>query len=116
MEISNLFKKVIKDTFYDKKMEIWTCGKFTDDEGAVIGNGKDKKVEDLKGNFQYSTREYIQREYGQEIEANVIVTCEATKTEIGDIIFYNDKDYYIKAKIPSDSHITLLAYGDENDA
>lgn len=113
MQISDLFKQTIKNTFYDKKIEIWTSGTITDDEGAVIGNGKKDKVEEFDGNFQFTTREYIQQEYGQGIEANAIVTCNETKAKIGNILVYNNKEYEIKSLVPSDSHITLLVKGDE---
>lgn len=108
MQISDVFKQTIKNTFYDKKIEIWTSGTITDDEGAVIGNGKKDKVEEFDGNFQFSTREYIQKEYGMEIEANAIVTCDKTVANIGDILVYNGKEYTIKANPSSDSHVTLL--------
>ena len=111
MQISNLFKEAIKNTFYDKKVEIWTSGTIVDDEGAVVENGKETLVETLVCNFQFKTREKIQQEYGNEIEANAIVTCEVTKAKIGDIAFYNNEEYYIKSKIVSDSHTTLLVYG-----
>lgn len=114
MQIPDLFKKVIAVTFYDKDIEIWTSGTIKDDEGAVIGDGKQDKIDEFKGNFQFSTREYIQQEYGMEIEANAIVTCDKTVAKVGDILVYNGKDYTIKANPPSDSHITLLLKGDEN--
>lgn len=113
MKIPDLFKQAISDTFYDKDIEIWTCGTIKDDEGAVIGNGKLKKIDAFKGNFQFSTREYIQKEYGQEIEANAIVTCDKTIAKIKDILVYNNKEYLIKANPSSDSHTTLLVEGDE---
>lgn len=112
MNIPNEFKQVITDTFYDKDIEIWTSGTIKDDEGAVIGNGKLKKIDSFKGNFQFKTREYIQQEYGKEIEANAIVTCDKTVAEIGNILVYNNKDYIIVAKPISDSHTTLLVKGD----
>lgn len=112
MEIPELFKQVIKDTFYDKKIEIWSSGTITDDEGATIGNGKKEKIDAFDGNFQFSTREYIQQEYGKEIEANAIVTCEKTVAQIGDILVYNSKDYIIKSIVLSDSHNTILVEGD----
>lgn len=108
MQILDLFKQTIKDTFYDKKIEIWTSGTIKDDEGAVIGDGKKDKVDEFDGNFQFKTREYIQKEYGQEIEANAIATCDKTVANIGDILVYNEKEYIIKSIVPSDSHITLL--------
>ena len=114
MNIPETFKQAIADTFYDKDIEIWTSGTIKDDEGAVIGNGKLEKIDSFKGNFQFSTREYIQQEYGKEMEANAIVTCDKTVAEIGNILVYNDKEYEIKSLIPYDSHITILVEGDDN--
>lgn len=111
MKIPDLFKEAIEDTFYDKKMEIWSSGTITDDEGSVVGNGKLDFIEKLSGNFQYKTREKIQQEYGQEVQANAIVTCEKTKAIEGNILIYQEKEYEIKSKIPCDSHIKLLVYG-----
>ena len=93
MKIPEEFKKVIADTFYDKDIEIWTEGTIKDDEGSVVGNGKLEKIDSFKGNFQFSTREYIQQEYGREIEANAIVTCDKSNAEIGNILVYNNKEY-----------------------
>ena len=114
MKIPEIFKQVIADTFYDKDIEIWTSGTIKDDEGSIVENGKLEKIDSFKGNFQFSTREYIQQEYGKEIEANAIVTCDKTVAEIGNILIYNDKEYEIKSLVPSDSHITILVEGDDN--
>lgn len=111
MNLPEIFKQAISDTFYDKDIEIWTKGIIKDDEGSVIGNGKLEKIDSFKGNFQFKTKEYIQQEYGKELEANAIVTCNETKAEIGNILVYNDSDYEIRGLIPSDSHITLLVNG-----
>lgn len=113
MDIPKEFKQAIVDTFYDKDIEIWTEGTIKDDEGAVIGNGKLEKIDSFKGNFQFQTREKIQQEYGQEMEANAMVTCDKTVAKIGNILVYNNKDYVIRSKIASDSHITLLVEGDD---
>lgn len=116
MEIPNIFKQTIANTFYDKDMEIWTVGEKTDDEGAVIGSGKLEKIDEFQGNFQFSTREKIQQEYGQEIKANAIVTCANTVTAaIGNILVYNSKNYDIKSVIVSDSHTTILVEGVANE-
>lgn len=115
MKIPNEFKQVIADTFYDKDIEIWTSRTIKDDEGSVIGEGKKEKIDSFKGNFQFSTREYIRQEYGQEIKANAIVTCDKTIAQIGNILVYNSNDYTIKSIIVLDSHTTLLVNGsDEN--
>lgn len=115
MKIPNEFKQVIADTFYDKEIEIWTSGTIKDDEGAIIGNGKQEKIDEFKGNFQFTTREYIRQQYGLEIEANAIVTCDKTIAQIGNILVYNGNEYEIKSKIISDSHTTLLVNGSDID-
>lgn len=116
MEIPDIFKQIIQNTFYDKNIEIWTAGDITDNEGAVIENGKLEKVNEFQGNFQFSTREKIQQEYGQEIQANAIVTCPSSVTAvIGNILVYNSKEYNIKSVIASDSHTTILVEGIENE-
>ncbi len=115
MQIPDLFKKVISDTFYDKDIEIWSSGTITDDEGAVIGSGKVEKIDSFKGNFQFTTREYIQKVYGLEIEANAIVTCDKTLATIGNIVVYKDNDYTIKSKITGDSHTVLLVNGSDDN-
>lgn len=114
MKIPEEFKQAIADTFYDKDIEIWTSGTIKDNEGSVVGNGKLEKIDSFKGNFQFSTREYIQQEYGREIEANAIVTCDKANAEIGNILVYNNNDYVIKSLVPFDSHITILIEGDKN--
>ena len=111
MQISETFKQAISDTFYDKGIEIWTSEKVEDDEGSVVEDGKLEKIDSFKGNFQFSTREYIQQEYGKEIEANAIVTCNETKAKIDNILVYDNKEYTVKSLVPSDSHITLLVEG-----
>lgn len=111
MKIPETFKQVIADTFYDKDIEIWSEGTIKDDEGSVIENGKLEKIDSFKGNFQFSTREYIQQEYGREIEANAIVTCDKTVAEISNILVYNNDDYTIKSLITGDSHTTILVLG-----
>ncbi len=111
MKIPEIFKQVIADTFYDKDIEIWKSGTIKDDEGSIVGDGKLEKIDSFKGNFQFSTREYIQQEYGKEIEANAIVTCDKTVAEIGNILVYNNEDYTIKSLIIGDSHTTILVKG-----
>lgn len=113
MQIPNEFKKIIADTFYDKDIEIWTEGRIKDNEGSTVGIGKVEKVDSFKGNFQFTTREYIQKVYGLEIEANAIVTCDKTIAKIGNILVYSGNDYTIKSKITGDSHTILLVNGSD---
>ncbi len=115
MNISDEFKKVIAENFYDKDIEIWATGTIKDDEGSIIEDEKIEKIDGFKGNFQFKTREYIKQEYGKEIEANAIVTCDKTIGKIGNILVYNGNDYDIKSKITGDSHTTLLVNGSDNN-
>lgn len=138
MKIPNLFKQVIADTLYDKEIEIWSSKTIKDDEGAIIQEGKSEKIDEFKGNFQFQTKEKIKQEYGEEIEANAIITCEKTLAKEKDILIYlrnrthfelsrytheelsqltnAELQYYmyefeIVSVIPHDSHITMLAKG-----
>lgn len=112
MQMPDLFKKVIADTFYDKELKIMTTGKeeVRDDEGCIIETEKDIVKETIMGNFQYSTLEKIQQEYGKEMIAECIATCEDTQATVNDILVYLGKEYEIKAIIPYDSHKTILLH------
>lgn len=110
MTIPNEFKQAIEETFYDKELKIMTTEKEVqkDDEGCIIETEREILKERIMGNFQFSTLEKVQQEYGKEIQADCIVTCEDTTATVDDILVYLDKEYQIKAIIPSDSHKTIL--------
>lgn len=138
MNIPDKFKNVIKDTFYDKRIEIWLTEELVDDEGSIVQEGKRTKIDEFDGNFQFSSREFIQQEYGRDIQASAIVTCDKTIAKEGDILVYSDmkpsnwllsrysnqelsgysnlylqkeiaeREYIVKSVIPGDSHFTLL--------
>lgn len=112
MNIPNKFKQVISDMFYDKELKIMTTEKeeVKDDEGCIIETEKDIVKETIKGNFQFSTLEKVQQEYGKEMIAECIATCEDTQATANDILVYLDKEYEIKAIIPYDSHKTILLH------
>lgn len=112
MKIPNEFKKVIANTFYDKELKIMTTEKIIekDDEGCIIETEKDIEKEIIKGNFQFSTLEKVQQEYGKEMVAECIATCEDTQATTDDILVYQNKEYEIKAVIPYDSHKTILLH------
>lgn len=118
MQIPDLFKQVIKDTFYDKELKIMTTEKKQekDEEGCIIETEKEILQETIMGNFQYSTLEKVQQEYGKEMIAECIATCENTQATADDILVYQDKEYEIKAIISADSHKTILLHrvGDKN--
>ncbi len=112
MQIPNEFKKIIANTFYDKELKIMTTEKEQekDEEGCIIETEKETLKETIMGNFQFSTLEKVQQEYGKEMIAECIITCENTIATVNDILIYQDKEYEIKAIIPSDSHKTILLH------
>lgn len=112
MKFPNEFKQVIADTFYDKELKIMTTETedVRDDEGCIIESEKETIKETIMGNFQFSTLEKVQQEYGKEMIADCIVTCEDTQATVEDILVYLEKEYEIKAIIPSDSHKTILLH------
>lgn len=112
MQIPDLFKKVIANTFYDKELKIMTTEKEQerDDEGCIIDTEREILKETIMGNFQFSTLEKVQQEYGKEMVAECIATCEDTQATVDDILVYLDKEYEIKAIIPYDSHKTILLH------
>ena len=105
-------KKAIAKNFYDKELKIMTneTEQERDEEGCIIEKEKNIEKEAIKGNFQYSTLEKIQQEYGKEIIAECIVTCEDTSATINDVCKYEDREYEIKAIIQSDSHKKILLH------
>ncbi|MDR0979503.1 MAG: hypothetical protein LBL91_06290 [Lachnospiraceae bacterium] len=109
MNIPSKFKEVISNTFYDKSMEIWKADKTEDDEGSII-DGALTKVEDLTGNFQTQTKERIQKEYGLDIEANAVITCDTTQAVEDNILMFNNKGYRVKGVLKRDSHTVILVY------
>lgn len=110
MKVPSKFKEVIKNTFYDKTISIYSLGKTTyDDEGGVI-EGEKTLVEELQCNAQIQNVEKIRKEYGEDIEAEVVVTCDETAANLKDVVDYDGIEYEIVKKIPSDTHITLLLH------
>lgn len=112
MQIPNEFKQIIANTFYDKELKIMTTEKEQerDDEGSIIETEKNIVKETIMGNFQYSTLEKVQQEYGKEMVAECIATCKGTQATVDDILVYLDKKYEIKAIIPYDSHKTIILH------
>ena len=120
MQIPELFKKAIADTFYDKDIEIWSNTTTVDEEGAVIESGKLQKLDSFKGNFQFSTREYntIAKEgdilvYADIKPSNLLLSRYSNEELEQYTQEYLEKQlversYVVKSVIPIDSHFTLL--------
>ena len=82
MKISEAFKQVIVNTLYDKQLKIMTTEKekVKEEEGCVIETERNVEKETIMGNFQFSTFEKVQQEYGKEMIAECIATCEDTRS------------------------------------
>lgn len=109
MQIPNLFKEVIKNTFYDKKIDIYGT---TDEIGLELDDIKVKgelKESNLSCNVHFIGNEVAKQNYGLDIEANIMVTCDETVADLSDIITYQGQDYTITGKLTPDSHTKLFA-------
>lgn len=111
MKLPNRFKNVIANTFYDKSLPIYSISTSYNDEGGVI-EGKKTLIETLSCNVQIQNVEKIRQTYGEDIVAEVTVTCCNTIATEKNVAIYNDIEYEIVKIIPNDSHTTLLLHHD----
>lgn len=111
MQISELFKQVISDTFYDKEVEIYNTIENVGEELDVVRSRGDLK-EKLKCNVHNVGNKVLQQDYGLDIQANIMITCSSTQAVKGDIITYNNIDYMVVEILTCDSHTKI--FGDSN--
>lgn len=109
MNISETFKKVISDTFYDKEVDIYDVLEETGEELDIVRK-KDNIIEkSLKCNVHQTSNDLVLKDYGLNIEANIMIACDNTIAKIGDILTYKEQDYIVTGKLSLDSHIKLFA-------
>ena len=109
MQISSLFKEAIKNTFYDKKIDIYATIEQIGEELDTIMVKGDLKESNLPCNVHFIGNDVAKKDYGLNIEANILVTCDKTVAEISDILTYLNQDYTITGKLTPDSHTKLFA-------
>lgn len=109
MQISNLFKEVIKNTFYDKKIDIFGTKEETGEELDTIMIKGEIIEKDLPCNIHFIGNDVVKKDYGLDIEANIMVTCDKSVAQISDILTYSNQDYIITGKLTPDSHTKLFA-------
>lgn len=109
MQIPGLFKKAIADTFYDKVIDIYDVVEKYGEELDVRREKGNIIQSNLRCNVQQTSKDIVLKDYGLNIEANIIITCDEVKGEIGNIISYKNQDYTTTGKLVSDSHTTLFA-------
>lgn len=109
MQISNLFKEVIKNTFYDKKIDIYGTTEEVGEELDTIMVKGELREKDVPCNVHFIGNEVAKKDYGLDIEANIMVTCDKTVAKISDILTYLDKNYTITGILTPDSHTKIFA-------
>ena len=109
MKISNFFKNIIKDTFYDKKIDVYSSIEVLGEELDTIITKGELKIQNLDCNVQNTSNDIVQREYGLTIEANIMVSCDGQDVKNTDIIIYNQVDYIVTGVLLFDSHTKIFA-------
>lgn len=105
MKIPASFKKNIKNTFYDKEIDVyeqtevnnsgWITIELTDTETPFFGN------------VQFKNLGQIQEDYGIREDIDVAISTDAD-IDLNTIVKYNDRYYKVIQAIPSDSHNLLI--------
>lgn len=114
MNIPKEFKQIIADTFYDKEVLIYNSIEEVGEELDVIKT-KGTMKETLKCNIHQIGNKLVQQDYGLDIEANIMVTCEETNALKGDLLEYGNELYTIAEILLQDSHTKIFAKaGEEN--
>lgn len=109
MNIPNEFKEAISDFFYDKSVDVYEAHKIVGEEMDVTIEKGDIKQNNLECNVHLISNEIAKRDYGLDIQANILVTCNTTVAKIGDYLVYNNNDYIVTGKLMPDSHTKLFA-------
>lgn len=109
MNIPEAFKKAIADTFYDKTVDIFGTIEEIGEELDVTRKKGDIKQPNLSCNVHSIGNEVAQKDYGLNIEANIMLTCNDTVADLGDMLIYDDKIYIITGKLTPDSHVKIFA-------
>jgi len=109
MNIPDEFKGAISDFFYDKCISVYESKEVVGEEMDVTIEKGELKQNNLKCNVHLISNEIAKRDYGLDIQANILVTCDTTVAKIGDYLLYNDADFIVTGKLTPDSHTKLFA-------
>lgn len=116
MIISNAFKKVIKNTFYDKEVLISKIIKQKDEDYGDDLQETLQELAKIQCNVQDTNSELIYKQYGIKIDAEknisfteISIDIEKMYEETELMITYKDKQYKVKKLLCSDSHYNILA-------
>ena len=109
MNISSEFKEIISSVFYDKEIDVYNIVENVGEELDCTREKGEIKQAKLSCNVHFTSNEMVKKDFGLDIEANIMVTCDTTVAQIGDIITYQNQDYTITGKLTPDSHTKLFA-------
>ena len=106
MKLPPKFKQTIEGIFYDKEISFYSANEI---KGSLGSETVEKGIflEKIMGNFQFQSKEVIQELFGRNLEANALITCSSTQSEINGFVVYQGVDYQITGMIPFDSHIKI---------
>lgn len=106
MKISNQFKSIISETFYDKTVKLFDRIEVTDDAGftrtGVSGTGEERDC-----NIWFDKLDKLREDYGIKEEIHVAITTESA-IGLETIVEYLGNRYEVFREIPYDSHILAL--------
>ena len=109
MNISSEFKEIISSVFYDKQIDVYDIVENVGEELDCTREKGEIKQAKLSCNVHFTSNEMVKKDFGLDIEVNIMVTCDTTVAQIGDIITYQNQDYTITGKLTPDSHTKLFA-------
>lgn len=109
MKLPEEFNEIISSIFYDKLVDIYSSNEEIGEELDAIRVKGEIKEKEISCNVHQIGNEVAKEEYGLNIEANIMVTCNNTTANIGDILTYENEDYSITGKLKPDTHIKLFA-------
>ncbi len=106
MKIPNSFNKAIKETFYDKEIDIYTDEE-QDDGAGFVTRGVEPTGKIFYGNVQYSNLEQMQKDYGLSEQVDIVISTSET-IQAGSVVGYDGRLFKIIKAIPNDSHNLLI--------
>lgn len=108
MNISDRFKKSIKNTFYDKEITLYSSDEVIASDGWARRD-EPSEVESINANVSFEALKKIQEDYGLADEISIMVTCELGSDITQNQIFsYNDQFYRCTDLLARDSHLVFF--------
>lgn len=108
MRIPNKFKQVIKDTFYDKEVDLYSVTTEPDSDGFVRKGEPATKTGSFLGNVNFDKLDAIQEEYGIDQDIDITISTDED-VSLDQVISYGGRFYKVIRAIQNDSHNLLIA-------